>query len=185
MNADIDQNSTKVRETSIDIHVPGLTAVLAPWRDITIPIATRGVPPHISLLYPWRTPPLTAQDLAVLRTAIADYAPFPITFTSLGRFSPSVLFLQLADDTAVRALMQSIHVAFPDTPPYGGAFPNPVPHLTVAKATSDAELDRLQQELLSVLASHLPLPVWIEQIVVMEEDQSGNWHNLSSIPLGH
>ena len=184
MNADIDQSSTKLCETSIDIHVPALTAVLAPWRDLTIPIATKGVPPHISLLYPWRTAPLAAHDLAALHTAIADYPPFPITFTSLARFSPTVLVLQLADTTAVRALMRAIHTTFPDTPAYGGAFADPVPHLTVAKATSEAELDQLEQEVLARLAAHLPLLVQVEQIVVMEEDHNGDWHNLASIPLG-
>ncbi|MEE8389888.1 MAG: 2'-5' RNA ligase family protein [Anaerolineae bacterium] len=185
MNADIHQETTGPRETSIDIHVPELMAVLAPWRDVTISIAAKGVPPHLTLLYPWRTPPLTAQDLAALHGAIADYEPFPITFTSLGRFSPTVLFLQLADDTAILALMRAIHTVFPDTPPYGGAFPLPTPHLTVAKATSDAELDQLEQEVTITLAPNLPLVVQVQQIVVMEDDHNGDWHNIAIIPLAH
>lgn len=185
MNADIDQGPTRPRETTIDIHVPELTAVLAPWRDVTIPIAAKGVPPHLSLLYPWRTPPLTAQDLAALHGAIADCGPFPITFTGLGRFSPTILFLQLADVTAIHALMRAIHTVFPDTPPYGGAFPDPTPHLTVAKATSDAELDQLEQEVMIALAPHLPLVVQVQQIVVMEENRNGDWHNIAIISLAH
>jgi hypothetical protein len=185
MNAEIDQGLTRPRETSIDIHVPELTAVLAPWRDVTIPVAAKGVPPHLSLLYPWRTPPLTAQDLAALHGAIAGFAPFPITFTRLGRFSPTILFLQLADDTAILTLIRAIHTVFPDTPPYGGAFPGSTLHLTVAKATSDAELDQLEQEVMIALAPNLPLVVQVQQIVVMEEDHNGDWHNIALIPLAH
>ncbi len=185
MNADIDQGPTNPRETSIDIHVPELTAVLAPWRDVTIPNATKGVPPHLSLLYPWRTPPLSAQDLAALHGTITDYRPFAITFTGLGRFSPTILFLQLADDTPIRALMRAIHTDFPDTTPYGGAFSDPTPHLTVAIATSDAELDQFEQEVMLALEPLLPLEVQVQQIAVMEEDRNGDWHNIASIPLAH
>ncbi len=185
MNAGNAKEPTQSLETAIDIHVPELAVILAPWRDVTIPIAAKGVPPHLTLLYPWRTPPLTAQDLDALRGAVADYAPFPITFSGLGRFSPTVLFLQLADDSAMRALMGAIKAVFSDTPAYGGAIPDPTPHLTVAKATRDAELDRLEQELLVALAPHLPFVVQVKQIVVMESDRSGDWHDLAILPLAH
>ena len=90
MKVEMDQSPTRLRETSIEIQIPELTAVLAPWRDDTVPIATKGVPPHLSLLYPWRTPPLTAQDFAALHDAIADFrlfrSPSPVLDTFHLRF---------------------------------------------------------------------------------------------------
>lgn len=50
--------------------------------------------------------------------------------------------------------MQALQRAFPDTSPYGGAFADPPPHLTVAKGPA-SDLDRLKDE----IAAALDLPL--------------------------
>ena len=172
------------RGSSIDIHVPELADVLAPWRNPTLGIATLGVPPHISLLYPWQTPPLTIRDVEVVRAAVVGFTAFPISFSTIRRFPPTVLYLALDDDSGVKALMQAMRRAFPAIQPYGGQIADPIPHLTVAKAQTDAELDQLEREMLSAFGVRLPMAYQVEQIVVMEEGLGGQWRDFASIRLG-
>ena len=61
----------KPLESSIDIHVGGLANLLLPWRQDT---AAKGIPPHVTILYPWRTPPLSGSDIDSLRAAMAGHA---------------------------------------------------------------------------------------------------------------
>jgi 2'-5' RNA ligase len=169
-----------VRESSIDILVPELSDRLRPWREAS---AAKGAPPHVTLLYPWRTPPVAADDVAVLRAAIAQVRRFSIRFVAIERFTARALYLKIADESPVRALMRTIHAAFPDSPPYGGEFLDPTPHLTVAKASTEAELDQLQQELSLTLGPHLPLPIDVRSVVVLEEDAEGYWRRTVALPL--
>jgi len=170
----------RARESSIDIHVPELSDMLRLWGEAT---AAKGVPPHVTLLYPWRTPPVNADDIAALRAAIARIRAFAIRFVGIEHFTARALYLKIADQSPIRALMQAIHAAFPDSPPYRGEFLDPIPHLTVAKASTEAELDRLQQELSFTLGPHLPLSIDVRFVVVMEEDAEGAWHSAVELPL--
>ncbi|MEO8177262.1 MAG: 2'-5' RNA ligase family protein [Deltaproteobacteria bacterium] len=171
------------RETSIDLHFPSLGRLLEPWRSASVAVATKGVPPHVSLLYPWRPPPLSSQDLAALRSAVADCPMFSIQFARVGRFSSSVLFLEPTRDAPLGELMRRIQEAFPDTPPYGGSFSDPTPHLTIAKAQTESELARLEREITLALVPHLPLTLRVEHIVVMEEGVAGEWHEVEIVRL--
>jgi 2'-5' RNA ligase len=170
------------RESSIDLNFPELGPLVDRWRLPTVPIASRGVPPHISLLYPWRSAPLAHSDLEAATEAIRGIPPFEMVLRKLDRF-PGVLFLLPEPDDTLRALIKRLIVAFPDTPPYGGAFVDPVPHVTLAKASSEDELDRLEQEVIEALAPELPLVIVVREIALDEEGPSGRWVTRCTVPL--
>lgn len=170
----------KLRESSIDIHVPELADLLRPWRQAA---ATKGIPPHVTVLYPWRTPPLTADDLNTLRGAIAGTQAFAMKFVGIERFAARAPYLKIADEAAVCALMRRIHSAFPDTPPYGGEFRELNPHLTIAKDGTDLELDQLQSQISPAVSSRLPLSVHVRSLVAMEEGRDGYWRRVVELPL--
>ncbi|MHC4816813.1 MAG: hypothetical protein ACYTF8_01960 [Planctomycetota bacterium] len=50
-------------ESSVDIHLAELADLVSPWREATVEVAARGVPPHITLLYPWKPPPIETSDI--------------------------------------------------------------------------------------------------------------------------
>jgi hypothetical protein len=93
------------------------------------------------------------------------------------------LFLEPAPDAALRNLMHRIWAAFPDSPPYAGAFRDPAPHLTIAKATTHAHFERLQSEIHAAMAALLPLTLLVEEIVVMEEGVTGFWQSQATMRL--
>src|SRR5262249_46382181 len=80
-------------------------------------------------------------------------------------------------------LMQSIHGAFPETPPYRGEHREVIPHLTTATANSDLELDQLEQQIRVRLDSHLPLSVEAQSIIVAQENLKGVWSPVAKLPL--
>lgn len=169
-------------KSSIDVVFPALADLLDRWRIPTLTVASRGVLPHITLLYPWRPAPLQTADLLGVRTAVAGTRPFIVAFRQLDRF-PGVLFLRPDPDDALRALTRRLVVTFPDTPPYGGQFPDPAPHLTVAKASTEDRLDRLEEEVVACLGPLFPLVFTVREIAIQEEGDDGMWSVHSNIAL--
>lgn len=156
-------------KSGIGLSFPQFAPLLDRWRVPTVPGAADGVPPHVTLLGPWRPAPLSPADLADVAAAISGIPPFHLTFRHLGRFGDAVLYLRPEPDEPLRTLIQRLIAAFPETPPYGGEFPDVVPHLTVAMAATGEELDRVERELLAELRSR-PLPeTSVDAIEVAEE----------------
>jgi len=170
------------RESAIDVCLPELADLLDRWRVPTVGVAAKGVPPHISLLYPWRPAPLQPSDIGEAAAAIAGIPPFTMTLRQLGRF-PGVLYLRPEPDDSPRTLMRRLTAAFPDTLPYRGQFNDPMPHLTVAKAESEEELDRLEAEVATQLDSYLPLTLTIQSLAIEEEGSDGMWSVRATIAL--
>jgi 2'-5' RNA ligase len=171
----------QVRESAIYLQFPGLIGLLSPWREA---MAAKGIPPHVTLLYPWRTPPLDDGDIGAVRAAISNCAGFPITFPAIGRFpTDRTLYLKIQNNVPLRTLMQNIHSAFPETPPYRGEFREVIPHLTITTADSDLELDQIEKEAGARLEGHLPLSVEAQQVIVAQENLNGIWSNVAELRL--
>jgi hypothetical protein len=76
-------------------------------------------------------------------------------------------------------LSAQIVEAFPDYPLYGGAFPEIIPHLTVAQGNEEL-LDRLVPELSPVLET--PIRSRITGCTVFVHDP-GRWRAIEQFPL--
>lgn len=172
------------RRSAIDVRLPELADLVDTWRRPTVPDASRGMPPHITLLYPWRPAPVRSSDIAEAVAALDGSRTFSVTFRHFGRF-PNTLFLRPDPDDGLRALIRRLTAAFPDTPPYGGRVPDPLPHLTVAKVPTEGELSELADEVTKRLGPRLPLTVTIHELAIDEEGPDGTWSVRSVIPLVH
>jgi len=172
---------------SIDILLPSLLPVIGEWYSRT-PAADDGMPPHCTLLYPWRRSRLSRTDLEQLRQIASSYGPILLELRELGRFPNVALYLVPEPGDVLCALMRTIWEAFPDSPPYEGAFgrrPAPVPHVTVAKGT-DGYLNEVEPLVRArVLAS--PLQVQVQEISVSVEGAGagGKWGMLHRVQLSH
>lgn len=165
---------SKVSRSSIDIQFDELTALLDRWRKDTVEVASLGVPPHITLLYPWRNAPLKNSDLQQLEEILVAFEPFDLCFDRVGTFEGGVVYLALKDERAPREMMKAIFAAFPNTPPYSGTLTDPSPHLTVAKCSPES-LSNLSDEIAEALS--LPMTFHVSEIVIMEEREDGRWFN--------
>lgn len=111
-----------------------------------------GVPPHITLQYPWMPP---AQiDERVLAEACSLFAAFPAFDFSLrlGWFGREVLLLVPDDPTPLIRLTEAILRRWPEYPYYGGQYDAIEPHVTLAFG-NEASLSALAAE----IAGHVPI----------------------------
>jgi hypothetical protein len=78
------------------------------------------------------------------------------------------------------SLTRALVREFPDHPPYGGAYDDLAPHLTVAHGSREADLDVLEAE----LTAGLPIAGRAGHLTLMTEDEEGRWTVLRRFPLG-
>ncbi|MDO8484342.1 MAG: 2'-5' RNA ligase family protein [Candidatus Limnocylindrales bacterium] len=141
--------------------------------------AASGVPAHVTLLFPFlpvaQLEPHVRWELAEIAGGIA---PFEVRFADVGRF-PGVVYLRPEPAAPFARLTASIVAQFPDYPPYGGAYLEVVPHLTLAES-GEAPLDAI-----AVAAKRsLPFTRHVSAIDLLTEDGAGRWHRHWRIPLG-
>jgi 2'-5' RNA ligase len=171
-----------VRESAIEIVVdhPSI-AVLPYWQHM----ATLGVPPHVTLLYPWRPAPIDSASIDILRAVAQRFRPFTMSLDQVETFPKGVVYATVEPDGLLRSMIQALTHAFPDTPPFRGEFAaiGPAPHCTLAKCDA-SQLDAHQRDLTERLDTVLPATINVTSICVEQESDSGVWSVTSTIPLG-
>lgn len=168
-------------ETGLVLPVPAADPLVGDIRRRFDPNAGLGVPAHVTLIHPfrpWET--LDSKALACLGDIFRRAPPFELAFASVGRF-PGVCWLEPEPRAPVDALVRVLNQAFPDCPPYGGRFADPVPHLTVAALQDEARLDSIQAKLERRLAR--PLRVRVETCALFIRTDEG-WIERLRFPLG-
>lgn len=144
------------------------------------PAARQGMPAHVTLVFPFAEPQaLSAEDRVRLATVFAGAAPLALTFAATGRF-PGVLWLAPEPATAIVDLVMRLAEAFPDHPPYGGAFGTVVPHLTLAQG-DEALLDRLEARIAGRLRQPIVAPV---AAAVLFATRADRWTPVERFALG-
>ena len=88
-------------------------------------------------------------DINALRAVVRDHRSLRLRFVGIGNFPNGTIYLGIEKTPRLTLLIRKIFEEFPDTPPYGGEFPDPMPHLTVAKS-SEEKPDELMQEISAV-----------------------------------
>ncbi|MBA2463415.1 MAG: 2'-5' RNA ligase family protein [Nocardioidaceae bacterium] len=94
--------------------------------------ADPGVPAHITLLGPFMSmDSLTEGVLDELGAFFADVTPFTFTLTGVHQFPGGGIYLAPEPAQPFRRLTLALFDRFPEHPPYGGAFDDVVPHLSL------------------------------------------------------
>ncbi|MDQ2727907.1 MAG: 2'-5' RNA ligase family protein [Actinomycetota bacterium] len=165
--------------SAILVPVPDAEAAVGPWRRRHDPMATGGVPAHITLIVPWLAPEhIDDNEIARLERIAAKAEPFEFTLRSVHWFGSRVLWL--APDPAqpfldlTGALVTEFH-----TPPWAGEFDKVIPHLTVALSTDGAELAGVA----AALGRGLPISCRATEVRVMLGD-GAHWWERAAVPLG-
>jgi 2'-5' RNA ligase len=139
--------------------------------------AAPGMPAHVTVLFPFLSADrCEASGVQAALGAIArGTEPFDVVLAGVGRF-PGVLYLRPEPPAPFVALTHAVHARWPDHRPYGGAFPDIVPHLTAVAGTEpDGVAAALERE--------LPMRTRAEVVQLMVED-AGGWRSLATLPMG-
>jgi 2'-5' RNA ligase len=121
-------------ETAVIVPVPDAEPIVADHRERLDTAADRGVPAHVTVLYPFVAPAAVDEHvLATLGAAVGSVEAFDCRFARTRWFGDEVLWLDPEPAEPFRRLTAAVRRAFPQHPPYGGVHDDVVPHLTVAE----------------------------------------------------
>lgn len=168
-------------ETGLVLRIPQAEPFVAAWRDKYDPAAARGMPAHITVLYPFM--PFENIDEAMqadIDEIFARYDPIDLAFRRIARF-PDTLWLAPEPAEPIIAMTQALMARFPDYPIYGGMFENITPHLTVAQG-SNALLDDVETDLTGKLEK--PFHVRVESCTLYAFTADG-WRIRHEFAFGH
>lgn len=161
----------------VPIAVP---VTIARLRERMDPSAAQSVPAHVTLIYPFM--PVDGLDDDVRRKIgriIAAEPRFTVHFREIRRF-PNVVYLPPDPPEPFRRLTAALAAEFPDYPPYGGAYENVVPHLTVAQDVSADYYAAAEH----ALPAALPVREIVREAWLIGHMPEQPWHTLWRLPLG-
>jgi 2'-5' RNA ligase superfamily len=171
-------------ESALVILVPEAESLVQSFRDRFDPSAALGVPAHITLLYPFIEPErIGADTLEAIAACFRGFSPIAFSLTEIRRLAAETLYLAPAPDEPFRKLTMAIWDRFPDTPPYGGAWPDIVPHLSVGRFADAGELKRAADELTRLWQTALPIRADASTAVLLV-NTTGRWVIGTTFKLG-
>src|SRR3954452_19459521 len=143
------------------------------------PATAAGVPPHVTILYPFVPPVgLDPRVRAALVDVAGTHSPFDVRFDRVGRF-PTVVYLVPDPPEPFIELTEAVQARFPDFQPYDGAFDEVIPHLTIADSTV-APLDSVAAE----ATAALPLTFRVSRLDVLVQGADDRWRSRWRLRLG-
>lgn len=145
--------------------------------------ASRGIPLHITLLAPFvPREALSDRVISMLRSFFAERAPLSFELARIDAF-PDALYAAPEPAAGLIDVIDELALAFPETPPYGGAFARPIPHATLAVPTEESEGKRTAEKLRRAAASVLPVPCEVTFASLLEEHEPERWTEEERFPL--
>ena len=143
----------------------------------------RGIPPHITVLFPFvPAAEVGREPVAAVRALAGVATAFEARLTRVATFDGHV-WLEPAPRDRFVGLIREASAAFPSFPPYGGVHAGPVPHLTVGQASSSTELSVIEAAARRELGSGLPLVFRVDALTLLEELADGSWRSARRFPL--
>ena len=129
-----------------------------------------GIPLHITLLFPF------GLGKAGLEEFFARWSPLRFALTRVETF-PDAVWLAPEPADELRERILEVYARYPQYPPYGGEFPDPVPHATVGQPADVAEAVREAAEPL------LPIDFEVSAATLIEEVVPERWRVGGSFPF--
>jgi 2'-5' RNA ligase superfamily len=159
------------------VLVPEAEPVIGGWRQRHTGDGSRGMPAHVTLLYPFAPEP----DLDAVRALVAGGEAFRFNLRTVREWPDGVVYLEPDPDELFKRLTRRLVERFPDYQPYAGAFTvdEVVPHCTVVH-TDDAAA---RADAAASVAEALPIECDANEIWLMHE-VDGRWQRHTPFPLG-
>ena len=169
-------------QSALVVVVPEAEPLVGRLRARFDPAALVGVPAHITVLFPFMpVGRLTPDILAKLGIVLGGFVEFEFRLERIGRF-PQTTYLAPEPPEPFVEMTAELERQFPDYPPYGGRFPEPIPHLTVADQ-NEKFAEAAASELADLCGRHGSLVATCRSVVLLENSQSGRWRDYHSFAL--
>lgn len=162
------------------VTVPQAEPAVSAWRSQLDPMAALGIPAHLTVLFPF-VPPAGIDEATrtTLRELLSSVTTFDFSLVATRWFADTVVWLAPDPDAPFRVLTQAVADAFPAYPPYGGQFPDPVPHLTIADRGPPEAMHAAEQQ----LQRALPIRSIAGSVTLLTELPTGRWDQTATFFL--
>ena len=168
-----------VPQSALIVEVPEAEPLVRDWRAKHDWSAQRGVPAHITVLYPFVPAEKIDERLhAALRELFATHPGFSFSLPRVARFS-EVAWLAPEPAEPFKKLIEAVASQYRDYPPSEGVHDEVIPHLTVAEGGVD-----LQDAVDAAITPSLPIAAGATAVSLFLEDETGWWSRRDRFPLG-
>src|SRR5215467_3108275 len=152
--------------------------IVGPFRLQYDRSAALGVPAHITLLFPFYPPQQAEGQLEKLAEFFNSVPSFAFSFVEVRRF-PQTVYLHPDQTERFIGIIKKFLQKWPDCQPYGGAFSDVIPHLTVADQVGIEVLETVQAS----LSDKLPIPCFAGEAWLLFSNDQGGWSRRERFPL--
>ncbi len=167
-------------ESALIVPALQVAALVEPFRLRHDPSARAGIPPHITVMYPFLAPGRLTRDVVMeLDLLVGSTRAFEYELTDVREFDGGVLYLAPEPPEPFIALTRRVGEAF-DIAPYGGAHPVVVPHLTVAQTATDPE----RKGIAEVMERSLPQRGLASEAWLMVGSNESGWRRSRAMNFG-
>ena len=166
------------KESAIILPVGEAEPIVSSLRRQYDKSAGLGVPAHITLLYPFLPPHLAEAEIENLAEFFNRITAFEFSLSEARRF-PRTAYLHPDAPERFVDIIRKLLEKWPGCQPYSGAFPDTIPHLTVADDVDIAVLEVVQKYLLQ----HLPITCIAKEAWLLFSDDNGFWSRRRHFPL--
>jgi 2'-5' RNA ligase len=138
-----------------------------------------GMPPHVTLIYPFLRPDaIDERVLGQLASYFYSVSRFAVRLGAIGGF-PGVVYLAPEPREDFVQLINAVTALFPEAPPYGGIFDSVIPHMTIAESADP----HVQDLLVAGAAEMLPIDTEAADVWLMVR-RGRHWKIRARFPLG-
>lgn len=170
-----------VSRTAVVIEVPEAESIAGAWRRDLTADGALGMPPHVTILFPFiPLDEFVADDLARLRAVAARHRIFDFALSRTAWFGDDVLWLAPEPAPGFHHIIEDVATTFPALRPYGGAHDVTVPHLTLGASDDTAALKAAAIKVEALLPVHAKA----RALAIFAETADGRWARRHVIPLG-
>jgi hypothetical protein len=168
-------------ESAVIVRIPAAEPVAGAFRADLDRSAAEGIPAHVTVISPFVAPARIDEHLLGALADVAGSVPaFEVTFARCSWFGDAVLWLAPEPAAPFRALTAALWSRFPDCPPYGGAYDDVVPHLTVGHSVESGRLRPAAR----ALSRRLPFTARAESVTLMARAGGlDRWRVVAELPL--
>lgn len=161
------------------VLVPEAEPLVEPFRSAYDPVAPRGMPPHVTILFPFLAQTDLSPDVVgTLEEHFARFTPFRFELRETGTF-PGVLYLRPEPQELFSKIILATSSLFPDLPPYGGSTGEQIAHVTVVHAETKERFDELRERFEETLAGQNPVQGTVSRVTLMVRSRD-EWLELNS-----
>ena len=137
------------------------------------------------MLFPFAPAATIDAELACAgRGALRDIRPRSApSSTRVGRFDAHVWLAPEPHERFI-ALLAGTYDRFPEFPPYGDAFAEPVPHLTIAEIGRTGAIEQVTERSREEIGPRLPFAFTVDRVGLFEVRHRRHWQQSDRFELG-